>query len=97
MFKVVKKTKQELVAALLSISIVARGTKDEVIQIATANNLEVEVTIERVNEGWTGRPKVLLQVLWERGFADESSLKSYSKKGAKDNLGFFLNSLRLIV
>ena len=78
--KTVNKMKQELVASFVSMSIVVRGTKDEVTQIEKAKNLDVVVIIERTNEGWSRFPKGLLQVLWERGFIEQTKLKSHAKR-----------------
>ena len=42
---------------------------------------------DEIIEGWVGQPKGMLQVLWERGFIDESNLKSYTIAGKKDAFG----------
>ncbi len=60
------------------------------LQAACQNNgIPVEEEISHVIEGWEGKPKVMLQVLWGRGFINtENGLKkaylSYSIKGFND-------------
>ena len=38
----------------------------------------------RIIEGWEGKAKGLLQVLWERGWIDESQLEMYTKRNDND-------------
>ena len=38
-------------------------------------------------EGWCGKAKGMMQVLWERGFIDESKKKEYTLAGSKDEFG----------
>ncbi len=56
------------------------------------NGIHVEEEICHDIEGWEGKPKGMLQVLWERGFINtENGLKkaylSYSIKGFNDQFG----------
>ena len=51
------------------------------------NQIAITKNVERVKEGWEGKPKGLLQVLWERDHIDGNNLKSYALTGKKDNLG----------
>ena len=39
---------------------------------------------EGIIGGWQGKPKGLLQVLWERGLISEVSLEKYTLEGRKD-------------
>lgn len=54
---------------------------------------------QKIIAGWQGKPKGLLQVLWERGLLDETSLEKYTLDGRKDaftgnvDLQFLLQSL----
>jgi hypothetical protein len=55
---------------------------------------------EKIMEGWMGKVKVLLQVLWERGKIDSARIKQYSITGKKDKYGTdvdFSTSLRHIM
>jgi hypothetical protein len=38
-------------------------------------------------EGWEGKQKGLLQILWERGFVDVNNLSAYTVDGKKDEYG----------
>ena len=90
--KIRKYTKKELEQKLLEKNISTKGNLS-VLQAACQNNgIPVEEEISRVVEGWEGKPKGMLQVLWERGFINtENGLKktyqSYSIKGFNDQFG----------
>ena len=60
-------------------------SKDELERIAALNNVELTYDYIVKKEGWMGKPKGLLQILWERGFIDENNLNLYSLKGKKIN------------
>jgi len=57
------------------------------------NQLPVEYERKRVKEGWMGKPKGMLQILFERGFIEtvgrrvEDVVRSFSLNGKKDNYG----------
>lgn len=44
-------------------------------------------TEEFVVEGWEGKAKGMLQILWERGFIDSNKLDQYTVDGRKDDYG----------
>jgi hypothetical protein len=54
---------------------------DEVHKLASDHNVPIEVVKQKIEPGWVDKPKGLLQVLWERGWIDESNLSKYSKEG----------------
>jgi hypothetical protein len=57
---------------------------------AQEHGLDLKYEEEEVIEGWYGKPKGLLQVLWEHGFIDESRHDDYRKtmpKGWKKDDG----------
>jgi hypothetical protein len=58
------------------------------IQAAARNNgIPLEIKKTKFHEGWEGKPKGLLQVLWERGWIDNSDNKAYQNytiMGKKD-------------
>ncbi len=58
-------------------------------QIATTKN------VANLKEEWEGKPKGLLQILWERGLIDGTNLNNYSLTGKKDALGTVDNSTSL--
>ena len=45
--------------------------KDKLEQFADGDKIELTRNIEVIEEGWCGKPKGLLQVLWKRGWIDE--------------------------
>ena len=49
-------------------------SKDKIEQLAKDYAIELTSRVEGVEEGWLGKPKGLLQVLWERGWIDELRL-----------------------
>jgi hypothetical protein len=52
------------------------------------NNIPIEEELDEVVEGWEGKPKGMLQILWERGFVDPSKKKeNYTLQGKKDAFG----------
>ena len=62
-------------------------------------NLPVKFTTEIIEEGWLGKPKGSLQVLFERGWLDPSNLSKYTEKGRHDNMGLLLEdtSIKLLM
>ena len=51
-------------------------------ELTQSHNIEAESHEAEMEPGWVGRPKVLGQVLWERGLLDP--LQSYTVDGPKD-------------
>ena len=58
-----------------------KGTAKELIQRAKDNGIQVTSASEKILEGWQGKAKGLLQVLWERGFIDPNNLDRYTLNG----------------
>ena len=48
--------------------------RDKMEKLANDNGIELTCQIDVVEEGWMGKPKGLLQVLWERGWIDETKI-----------------------
>ena len=87
--KIVERTKQQLVgeltAAGVSLQRNCNHSRKQLQEFATNNGISLRVNKEEVIQGWEGKPKGLLQVLWERGFIDESkSVNCYTIDGRKD-------------
>ena len=51
--------------------------------------------VPKIKEGWVGKAKGLLQVIWERGFIDTNNLASSTLTGRKNLLGNMDVSLSL--
>ena len=85
--KLVERSKKLLVDALKSAGVVLQAqrnhTKKELQVFATNNGIDLFERKEQIVPGWEGRPKGLLQVLWERGLIEES-LEKYTLEGRKD-------------
>jgi hypothetical protein len=58
-------TKKELEKQLADQGIEARGTAKRLQQLCRENNLPVAVQERKISEGWMGKAKGMLQVLWE--------------------------------
>ena len=64
----------------------AKGTLKQLQTICERNNLPIEKIEQKIVEGWSGKPKGMLQVLWERGFIDPDKKESdYTVCGKKDD------------
>ena len=89
--------RKEKTKAQLLINLRARGVdttkkrylKPELIQMCHENNISIIEDIAGVIPGWVGKPKGMLQVLYERGMIDPSLVTSpnsmrYSKEGRRN-------------
>ena len=87
--KTVKKRlkKEELIKHLREIGIETNGTLKKLQELCRLHNLPTEVIEQKNVEGWEGKQKGLLQVLWERGFIDVNHLSAYTIDGRKDAYG----------
>lgn len=61
-------------------------------------NWRVETT-QKIEEGWQGKPKGLLQILWERGWIDANNLGNYTMGGRQNASGVLMKntSLKLLM
>jgi hypothetical protein len=87
-----KRKKEKLEQDLAAIGVVAKGTRDQLAKVCEQNNLPVQDTTEIIKDGWVGKPKGMLQVLWERGYIDPSiqptkAQEYYTNDGKKDAFG----------
>ena len=62
----------------------------ELQELCRENSIPLQVTEQNIAPGWLNKPKGLLQILWERGYIDESKVKTprsmrYSKGGKKED------------
>ena len=82
------RNKGDLLKELQSRGVSAKGRKDELQILCKQNNIPIEEELDEVVEGWEGKPKGMLQILWERGFVDPSKKKEdYTLQGKKDAFG----------
>jgi hypothetical protein len=62
------------------------------VALCAQRNLPITIEEQEVKEGWLGKPKGMLQILWERGWINSSEVGSarcmrYSKDGKKEDFG----------
>jgi hypothetical protein len=82
------RNKGDLLKELQSRGVSAKGRKDELQILCKQNNISIEEELDEVVEGWEGKPKGVLQILWERGFVDQLKKKEdYTLQGKKDAFG----------
>ena len=84
------KTIAELKAELTPLSILNDRRQyrlAELQEIARSNNVDPRIERTREKKGWVDQPKGLLQVLWERGWIDESNFEKYKMDLEKDDDG----------
>ena len=82
-----QRTRAELASALLEeLGIVVEPNRPlkDLKQLATIHGVSLTHEKVHVNEGWCGKAKGLLQVLWERGWIDPSKCKEHKdREGCK--------------
>ncbi len=64
--------------------------KEETKELANNHQIELTYSENEMIDGWVGRPKGMLQVLWERGWINKLELEKYSvdgKSSQKDEFG----------
>jgi hypothetical protein len=73
--------------------------KDLIRRRAKENGISSKVTSAKVVEGWEGKAKGLLQVLWERGFIHATNLENYTMNERQDACGILIpdTSLKLLM
>ena len=83
--KTIEKNKKRLMEELKQKGFLVRKYywKEELQEIAEKYNIELTCSHQEVIKGWVGRPKGMLQVLWEIGFINEGELENYSGDGKK--------------
>jgi len=92
----VERNRSELELELRGKGISTMGkNKRELVELCQHHNIAIKKAVEKVKEGWEGKPKGLLQVLWRRGLIDGNNLKQYSLTGKKDDLGTVNDSTSL--
>ena len=58
-----------------------RGTKKELQDLCKSLNISISVTEPDILEGWVGKPKGALQLLFELGWIDPDNIKMYTANG----------------
>ena len=85
-FSELDRNKAELELELKGKGINIKGkNKTELVQLCVSNDISVKKQIQKSKEGWEGKSKGLLQVLWERGLIDGNNLNNYTLTGKRKN------------
>ena len=87
--------KDELIKSLSSVIKKPMGTKEQLQKLCKDNNMPIDVIVEDILEGWVGKPKGSLQLLYERGWINPQCIHSYTKKGPTDIYGMVQEELSL--
>jgi hypothetical protein len=72
-------------------------TRKKLVAACVAHGLPVTYQESRIVEGWVGKAKGSLQILFERGWIDTNRLDCYTNKGIKDAMGIVLEDTSLNV
>ena len=84
-------TKQRLVVDLkkdlTEKGVLGTGDKREVQRLCVLNDIPVTVSKTRIVEGWEGKSKGMLQILFERGHVDPEMFPQYTVDGRLDGFG----------
>jgi hypothetical protein len=90
---VIERNRTELELELRGRGLSIKGKKKrELVEICTYNSIAITETVEKIKEGWEGKAKGLLQVLWERGLIDGANFKQYSLTGKRDEFGIVVDN-----
>lgn len=98
--KVTSKTKKDLITDLTARGVHLPSKFPNKMRVAVLrdlarrNGIELTKTSRKIRPGWVGKPKGLLQVMWERGFIDEEKLDKY-KLTATDHDGELIEEYSL--
>ena len=64
-----------------------QGKVGDVQKLAQDRGIPIEEETLKVWQGWEGKAKGMLQILWEWGFIDSNNVPQYSMQGKKDAFG----------
>lgn len=89
-------TKAELTLKLQEHGVTATGNITNIKKLCGEKGiLLVESNIPKIQPGWEGKQKGMLQVLWERGWIDVEHLRNYTVDGKKDVAGVVRHDMSL--
>jgi hypothetical protein len=92
-----ERNRTELEIDLRTLGVSTKGKhKRELVKMCRQHQITVLTkNVEKVREGWQGKSKGLLQVLWERGLIEGDNLNNDALTGKKDELDTVDNSTSL--
>ncbi len=80
--------KEELIRKLNEAGVTATGNLAAVQKLAMEKGIPLyEENLLKIRQGWQGKQKGILQILWERGWIDEFNINQYTMDGRKDTFG----------
>ncbi len=82
-----KLTKEELTMKFAEKGIIELGNITNVKRPCAQQGIPVESEVKKIQHGWEGSAKGMLQVLWEQGFINVNNLKQYTVDGRNDAFG----------
>ena len=86
--KEIQRSRAQLIFDLAAKGANTKGkNKSDLVFLCPQYQVPTSTQISRVKEGWEGKSKGLVQVLWERGLIDVTKLNSYTLTGRKDSFG----------
>ena len=65
----------------------AQGKLGDIQKLAQDRGIPIKEETPKVQQGWEGKAKGMLQILWEWGFIDSNNVPQYSMQGKKDAFG----------
>jgi hypothetical protein len=83
------KTRDMLIADLHRVdpNIDTKGNVKKLQELCDIRQIPTKYQEKKIKEGWAGKPKGSLQILYERGFIDPNNWKDYNAEGKKDEYG----------
>ena len=80
---------------LITRGVLGTGDKKELQRLCKLNDLPVTISTSGITEGWEGKPKGMLQILFKRGRFDPENLDLYTMDGQLDAFGNFTTNTSL--
>ena len=73
------------------------GLKEKLQEMSREHNLPIKFDEPVIREGWIGKPKGALQILFERGWIDPANIHQYTAKGKKMDDGTVQYSINALM
>jgi len=82
-----KTPKLDLIKKLQEKGVTTTGNINNIRKLATSHGVPVIEVLQKIIEGWEGKPKGILQVLWEHSWIVAHDLQQYTVNGEKYSFG----------
>ena len=88
-FNIKNKTREIIIEDLLRVdpNMDPKGNLKKLQDLCVAKDIPIKYNEKKIIEGWVGKPKGSLQLLYERGYIDPTNWKDYTNSGKKDEYG----------